>query len=88
MVLDIVPTNTHQDQNKESEMPIPNTKIVTQFIDSMVANLHWLGEEADPSILLLPRFCWLHKVSHLEFECLACQEAVAKVLKQIMENKG
>ena len=56
MVLDTTPTNTHQDQNKEPEMPIPNTEIVTQFIDSMVANLQCLGEEADPSIFLLPRF--------------------------------
>ena len=42
MVLDIVPTNTPQDQNKEPKVPIPNTKIVTQFIDSMVTNLQCL----------------------------------------------
>lgn len=57
MVLDIVPTNTPQDQNKEPEVSIPNTEIVTQFIDSMVINLQCLGEEFDPSIVLLPGFC-------------------------------
>ena len=54
----------------------------------MVANLQCLGEEADPSILLLPGFCWLHKFSHSEFECSTCQEVVAKVLTQMMENKS
>ena len=39
MVLDIVSTNTPQDQNKEPKVPIPNTEKVTQFIDSMVTNL-------------------------------------------------
>ena len=56
MVLDTVSTDTPQDQNKEPKVPIPNTKTMTQFIDSMVTNLQCLGEEADPSILLLPRF--------------------------------
>ena len=54
----------------------------------MVTNLQCLGEEADPSILLLPGFFRLHKVSHSELKCSSCQEAVAKVLTQIMENKG
>ena len=61
---------------------------MTQFIDNMVANLQCLEEEVDPCILLLPGFFQLHKVSHLEFECLVCQEAIAKVLTQIMENNG
>ena len=69
-------------------MPIPNTETVTQFIDSMVTNLQCLGEEADPGILLLPGFCRLHKVGHSEFECSVCQEAVARVLTQMMENKS
>ena len=53
----------------------------------MVTNLQCLGEEADPSILLLSGFCWLHKVSHSEFEFSSCQEVVAKVLTHIMRNK-
>ena len=57
MVLDTVSTNTLQNQNKEPKVSIPNTEIVTQFIDSMMTDPHCLGEEADPSILLLPRFC-------------------------------
>ena len=68
-------------------MPNPKDEIVTQFIDSMVTNLQCLGEEVDPSILLLLGFCWLHKVSHLEFEFSSCQEVVAKVLTHIMGNK-
>ena len=88
MALDTIPTNTSQDQNKEPKMPTPKSEIVTQFIDSMVTNLQCLGEEADPSILLLLGFFRLHKVSHSKFECSSCQEAVAKVLTQIMENKG
>ena len=54
----------------------------------MVANLQCLGEEADPSILLLPRFWQLHKVSHSKFECSSCQEAISKVLTQMMEVKS
>ena len=54
----------------------------------MVTNLQCLGEVADPSILLLLGFCRMHKVSHSKFECSGCQEVVAKVLTQIMENKG
>lgn len=56
MVLDIVSTNTPQDQNKEPKVPIPNTETMKQFIDSMVTNLQCLREESDPSILLLPGF--------------------------------
>ena len=47
-----------------------------------------MGEEADPNILLLQGFFQLHKVSHSKFEISSCQEVVAKVLTQIMENKG
>ena len=54
----------------------------------MVANLQCLGDEVNPSILLLPRFCRLHKVSHLEFECSWCQEEVAKVSTQMLEVKS
>ena len=87
MALDTVPNNTSRDQDKEPKVPVPKSETVTQFIDNMVTNLQCLGEEVDPSILL-PGFCRLHKVSHSKFECLACQEAVAKVLTQIMENNG
>ena len=51
-----------------------------QFIDNMVTNLQYLGEEADPNIVLLLGFYRLHKVSHLEFIFLDFQEAIAWVL--------
>ena len=54
----------------------------------MVTNLQCLGEESDSSILLLPGFFRLHKISHLEFECSSCQEAFAKGLTQMMEFKN
>ena len=53
----------------------------------MMTNLQCLGEEVDPNILLLPRFCWVHKMSHSKFECSSCQEEVTKVLTQMMEMK-
>ena len=87
MVLDTVPTNTSQDQNKEPKVVVPKSETVTQFIDNMVTNLQCLGDEVDPNILLLPGFFQLHKVSHLEFECSSCQEVVAKVLTHMMGNK-
>ena len=62
MVLDTVPTNISQDQDKELKVPVPN-------IDNMATNLQCLGEEADPNILLLLGFFRLHKVSHSKFEC-------------------
>ena len=56
MVLDIVPTNAYQDQNKEPKVPIPKCNTTTQFIDSMVSNLQCLGEGVDPCIILLLGF--------------------------------
>ena len=72
MVFDTIPTKISEDQDKELKIPIPKDEIVTQFIDSMVANLQCLGEEADPNILILPGFFQLHKVSHSKFECSSC----------------
>ena len=85
MDFDTTSTKTLDDQNGRSMIQIPKEEIVTCFIHSMVANLQCLGEEEDPSVFILPRFCRLHKVSHLEFECSHFQEAIAKVLTQIME---
>lgn len=81
-------TKKADDQTDKSKVSIPKQEVVMQFIDNMVANLQCLGEEADPSILLLPGFCRLHKVIHSELECSSCQGAVAKVLTQIMEAKS
>ena len=39
MEFDMIPTKISIDQDKELKMPIPKDEIVTQFIDSMVANL-------------------------------------------------
>ena len=58
----------------------PKPEIMTHFMDNMVANLQCLGEEANPSILLLLGFFKLHKVSHSKFECSFFQEVVIKVL--------
>ena len=64
MTFDTIPTKMLEDQDREPKILTPKDEIVTQFIDNMVANLQCLGEEADPSILLLPKFCQLHKVFH------------------------
>ena len=53
----------------------------------MVMNLQHLEEEENQNVLLLTRFCNLHKVSHLEFECSHCQEVISLVLTQIMHLK-
>ena len=57
MVFDTIPTEASQDQDKELKMLVLKGEIVTQFIDNIVANLQCLGEEVDPSILLLLGFC-------------------------------
>ena len=57
MVFNTIPTKASQDQDKELKMLIPKSEMVTHFIDNMVANLQCLGEEADPIILLLSKFC-------------------------------
>ena len=57
MVLDTVPTNTSQDQDKEPKVLVPKREIVTHFINNMVTNLQCLGEEVDPNNLLLPGYC-------------------------------
>jgi hypothetical protein len=49
-------TKISDDQTEKSKVSIPRQEVIMQFIDNMVSNLQCLGEEADPSILLLPRF--------------------------------
>ena len=88
MAFDTTSTKISDDQNERSNISIPKKEIVTQFIDNMVANLQCLREKANSSILLLPGFCRLHKVSHSEFECSSYQEVVAKVLMKMMGVKG
>ena len=68
MVIDIIPTKVSKNQDKELKILVPKNEIVTQFIDNMVANLQCLGEEVNPSILLILGFFQLHKVSHSKFE--------------------
>ena len=72
MVFDTILAKVYENQDKELKIPIQKDEIMTQFIENMVANLQCLGEEANPNMLLLLGFFWLHIVSHLEFECLPC----------------
>lgn len=80
MTFDTTSIKILDEKDARSMILIRKYKTITQFIDNMVANLQFLGEEVDPSILLLLGFYRLHKVSHSEFECLHCADAVAKVL--------
>ena len=72
MEFDTILAKISDDWHRELEIPIPKDEIMTQFIDNMVANLQCLGEEADPSILLILGFCRCNKVSHSKFECSSC----------------
>ena len=80
MAFDKIPDKISDDQDREPNIPIPKDEIMIQFIENMVANLKCLGEEDDSNILLLPGFCRLHKVGHLDLECSLCKEVVSKVL--------
>lgn len=81
-------TKISDDQTKNSKVSIPRQDVVMQFVDNMMANLQSLEEEADPNILLLLGSFRLHKVSHSKFKFSSCQEAIAKVLTQMMEFKS
>ena len=52
------------DQDMGPMIPPTKDEAMTQFIDHMMTNLQFLGEEVDPNILLLPGFYRLHKVTH------------------------
>lgn len=57
MLFDIVPTKKLDDQDMDPMILALKDEVITQFINHMMANLQCLGEEVDPNILLLPRFC-------------------------------
>lgn len=88
MNFDTILTKSLDDQNERTMIPIPKVEIMMKFINSMVLNLQFLGEQADPSVFLPLGFCRLYKVSHSKFECSHFQEAVARVLTQIIEIKN
>ena len=48
MSFDTTSIKTSNDRDEKFKVPIPRGKIMMQFIDSIVANLQCLGEEADP----------------------------------------
>ena len=56
MVLDTIQTKILDDEDKELKILIQKDEIMTQFIDNIMANLHCLGEEVNPSIPLLLGF--------------------------------
>ena len=72
MSLDINVAEKPNHLNKESMIPTPKYVLITQFVDSMVANLQCLGKETNPNIFLLLEFCRLHKFNHSKFECSHC----------------
>lgn len=57
MVFDTMSTGKPDDQHVDSMISASKDEVITQFIDHMMANLQYLGEEVDPNTLLLPGFC-------------------------------
>ena len=53
------------------EFPLVN-KALQDFMDNMISNMQYLGDDDDPNILLLLSFFFLHHTSHFELECLCC----------------
>ena len=54
-------------------------------MDNMISNMQYLGDDANPNILLLPSFYHSHHESHFEFECPCCQDAISRVLSDVVK---
>lgn len=63
-------------------------KFFTQFMSNVVNNLWYLIVDVDLNILLFPGFCRLHHTTHLEFECLSCQDMLSRVLIQLAQQEN
>ena len=58
-------------------------KSLQQFMENMISNMQYIGEDIEPNILFLPFFYHLHHASRSEFECPCCQDAISRVLLKL-----
>ena len=61
----------------------PDDSVFQEFMDSMISNMQYLGDDTDPNVLLIPGFCCIHRESHSEFECSSFVEAISRVLSKM-----
>ena len=60
----------------------PNDQALQEFMDSMISNMQYLGDDYDLNILL-PGFYCIHCEIHSKFECPCCQDAISRVLSKV-----